>query len=277
MHRRTWQTLATLATILCTLVLTILPAEAWTWNGATHQDGSVNIGGSTSGGGLWLYHGFYYIPGAGHVDSTLGMGMNETPNLSAGDPPGSGFLGHVAYSTYPTGQGSWPDIGLIATGTNLVTPQVVVSQGWLNAPIVAYATGNGDLPAGSQVCETSYSIYTEQHGGYRCGTLPYACTRSYPVCEVDNPNGIAAAGDSGGLMWWYDGAGVKVIGWLTNHGNIQAPDGSYTQAFFQTPWELAHHIWLNAESWSGGLGIAPFPPGNDGTGCFVTTTGCQPD
>lgn len=280
MFRRWWFVKLVLAivTVLSLIVALITPAFAWTWSSATHPAGDVNIYGSGSGGGLWLYHGFYYIPGAGHVDQPLGNGMWETPNTSAGDPPGSGFLGHVAYSTYPVQGTTWPDIGLIATGTDPIAAHVVVSQGWTNAPVDAYSTGNGDMPKNSQACVTGYSIYSEQHGGYRCGTLPYACTRSLQVCEVDSSSGIAANGDSGGLVWWYNNAGgVTILGWLTNRGTVQAPDGSYTQGYFQTPWTLDHFSWTSGESWAGGNGIAPFPPGNDGTGCFVTVTGCQSD
>ncbi len=263
--------------VLASLLVAVLasPAGAWTWSSATHPAGSVNIGGSASGGGLWLYHGTYFLPGVGHVDSPLGQGMNETPNTAAGDPAGSGFLGHVAYSNW-TGSLSEPDLGLVAAGTDPIPARVAVSQGWLNAPIVSYSTGN-DLPQGAWVCESGFSWYSEHAGGYRCGQISSTCDRSVSVCYAFNANGLAAAGDSGGLVWWYSGSGVEILGWSSVGAGATAPDGSYTGLGFVPPWALAHYQWTQAQSWQGGGGVAPFPAGNDGTGCFVTISGCQAD
>ena len=87
-----------------------------TWDIAAHPDGSVEVGGpATSGGGRRLYHGMYYIPGAGHVDYPLGKQLFEDPR--------NGSLGYVAHSDF-NGSLHEPDVGLIATGTKSV-PAIV--------------------------------------------------------------------------------------------------------------------------------------------------------
>ena len=41
-------------------------------------------------------------------------------------------------------------------------------------------------------------------------------------------------------------------------------------AVFEPVWAIQNHVWTDSESW----GAGGFPAGNDGTGCFVTNTGC---
>jgi hypothetical protein len=241
-----------------------------TWDIARYPDGSVGIGVATSGGGLWLYHGMYYIPGVGHVDYPLGKLLVETA--------GGGPLGYVAYSDF-NGSRHEPDVGLVATGTKPIPAFVHVGDSWTNAAVEGYYTGTNDLPAGTTLCESGYSKPTDRHQGYRCGTLTEACNRSSIYCIFANPQGIVASGDSGGLVWSNDGGGVRIAGWVSS-GFLdsqypQLSDGSYTAGTFTPPWKVAHYAWAPAQSWHGGGGIAPFPSGNDGSGCFVSVNGCQ--
>lgn len=257
------------------------PAYQWTWSSATHPAGAINIGGSTGGGGVYLYHNFYYIPAIAHVFTTPGADVWETPNRSGGanDPAGDGYYGHVAYTTYPNTKYAEPQAALVGTGTKPLAPYVMVSHSWQNAPIDSYANGNGDEPKGSWACITGYSWQTSQANsgqGYRCGQLDSNCTSSSVVCSITSSNGIVSSGDSGGLIWWYSGKGVKILGWedaaYTGFPGDKAADGSYTRGQFLPVWSVAHHNWAANESWAAG----GFTPGNDKSGCFLTAThGCQ--
>lgn len=221
-------------------------------------------GGGTSGAGLWLYEGMYYVPGVAHVDQPLGAWKEETA------PSGQGGLGHVSHSTYGTGG---PDIGLIATGTRPIAPRIRVSDGWQDAPVSAVGHP-GDLRPGMQVCHSGFADATQAAGSYRCGTVSGDCLASSTTCRVTNPAGLVSGGDSGGAVWWYDGQGGVVLhGWVKAASGTQV-DGSWTTMHFVPPWVLQNHQWTTAQTWQGTSGVSPFPAGPHDTGCFVTTQGC---
>lgn len=271
-RRRRWSLAS--ATVGVITVLTALlagggPAEAgagWTWDAATHPAGSAEVGGGDSGAGVWLYHGMYYIPGVGHMDQPLGQWKTEQA------PTGTGSLGYVSHTTYSGGLQN-PDLGLIATGTAALQPTIRLSDGWQTASIASVSHGN-DLPAGRPLCQSGVSTYTQAAGGYQCGTLQQSCTRTQSLCYLTNPNGMGYGGDSGGPVWDYTTGGAELIGWVSISSGQQAANGEWTGLGFVPVWTLQTYSWTAAQTWQGSSGIAPFPSGNDGTGCFVTINGC---
>jgi len=50
----------------------------------------------------------------------------------------------------------------------------------------------------------------------------------------------------------------------------QDANGKFLFSSFVPVWALQNHVWADSESWSSW----GYPSGNDGTGCFVTTSGC---
>lgn len=270
-RRRVALLFSLLATVLALAVPAPVPAagnETWTWSSATHPAGSASMrfwpDGGTSGAGLWLYQGMYYVPGVAHVDKPLGAWKEETA------PSGQGGLGHVSHSTYGTGG---LDIGLIATGTRPIEPRIRVSDGWQDAPVSAVGHP-GDLRQGMQVCHSGFSDATQAAGSSRCGTLVSDCLATSTTCQVTNPSGLISGGDSGGAVWWYDGKGGVVLeGWVSAGSGTQV-NGSWPTMHFIPPWVLQNHQWTAAETWQGESGVSPFPSGQQRTGCFVTTAGC---
>jgi hypothetical protein len=238
------------------------PKEQWTWNTATHPAGAGGVPGGTSGGGVWVYQGIYYIPGAGHMDRPLGAWRNESGT-------GTGTFGRVSHSTTPADTSTSPeDIGLIATGSKPVAPVIRVSDAWQNAPISDVA--HAPLKQGAWVCHSGRSEGTQKAGSYRCGTLDWDCTRTNKYCYVSpassSGTGIVGGGDSGGPVWWYDGSGgVTLMGWV-----VGAASSEWKTMIFVPVWTLQDHVWTAEETWSSW----GYPAGNDGTGCFLTTKGC---
>ncbi|WP_374009704.1 hypothetical protein [Leifsonia sp. LS-T14] len=235
-----------------------LPAQAddtWTWSTATHPAGGGSIGPlgwGTFGGGVYRYHGVDYVPGVGHIDTPLGTWRDEQVT-------GAGTVGRVAYTTYANGKPGAPDIGLIATGTKPIAPKVRVSEGWQDAWVTDVAHP-GDVTAGKSLCHSGTSPETIAAGGYRCGVVSSACGAASTSCYVSM--GVSG-GDSGGPVWWYSDGGITLYGWIS---------GSFfgSTAVFEPVWALQNHVWTESESWSSW----GYPPGNDGTGCFVTISGC---
>lgn len=228
-------------------------ADTWTWSTATHPAGAASIGPlgwGTAGGGVYLWRGVYYIPGVGHIDQPLGTWREEKET-------GTGVLGRVAYTTYD-GKPALPDIGLISTGTTPVPPTVRVSAAWPNAMVIDVAHP-GDITQGLALCHSGTSPQTMAAGGHRCGTMGFDCSPPSTQCQLSVP---ASGGDSGGPVWDYAPGGIKLYGWITGAGF------GYTS--FVPTWAVQNHVWTESQSWrSWG-----YPPGNDGTGCFVTAAGC---
>lgn len=68
---------------------------------------------------------------------------------------------------------------------------------------------------------------------------------------------------------------MRILGWMsTGAGTYLSPNQSWTAGTFVPVWVMARHQWTAAQTWSTG-NPGEFPTGNDGTGCFVTVTGCQ--
>ncbi|SAL66510.1 hypothetical protein AWB70_06321 [Caballeronia cordobensis] len=234
------------------------PREQWTWTNATHPAGAGTVPGGTSGGGVWVDRGIYYIPGAGHVDSPLSDWRSESGT-------GWGGWGRVTHTTNPTNtEADTDDIGLIGTGTLPLAPKIRVSDAWQDAPITGVA--HAPLKKDTSICYSGTSVDTQRAGTYRCGTLAMDCPRTANRCYVTNGGAaLVSAEDSGGPVWWYDGSGgVTLMGWV-----VSALDQGTKMAFVPV-WTLQDHVWTPEEtltSWG-------FPAGNDGTGCFLTTKGC---
>ncbi|MEV8212726.1 hypothetical protein [Leifsonia sp. NPDC077715] len=234
------------------------PAQAddtWTWNTATHPAGAgakEHIGWGTTGGGIYRYHGVTFVPTAGHVAQPLGSWMNEGVT-------GSGTLGRIAYTTYADGRSQVPDIGLTSTGTKPIEPKLRVSDGWQDAMVMDVAHPGDVLPGGA-LCHSGTSAQTMAEGGYRCGEVRFTCAATSTYCYTTIP---VSGGDSGGPVWWYSPGGIKLYGWVVGHVGDD-------QAVFVPVWTLQNHVWTEGQSWSSW----GYPPGNDGTGCFVTVKGC---
>lgn len=229
--------------------------DAWSWNEAQHPAGSGQVPGGSVGGGVYRYHGIYYIPGIGHMDRPLGEWREEQ------SPTGSGGYGRVSNTTYVEGVGSKsPDIGLVATGTSPLAPIIRVSNAWEQAPITDVGHP-GTIVAGQPVCHSGMSAATHAAGGYRCGLITGLCIA---LCAAFSDTGLAEGGDSGGPVWYYSEGGIVLYGW------VRASYSSGKGLYFVPVWTLQNYEWSAAEtlvSWG-------FPAGNDGTGCFVTTKGC---
>ncbi|WP_277183685.1 hypothetical protein [Caballeronia sp. BR00000012568055] len=231
----------------------------WTWNNATHPAGVGGVPGGASGAGVWVYKGVYYIPGVGHMASPLGAWRIESVT-------GQGNFGRVAHTTRPTNTETGDDIGLIATGTQPIAPRIRVSDGWQDAPISDVS--HGDLKKGDWICHSGMSADTRSSGGYRCGTMTMDCPRTASMCYAAAASGnLVAGGDSSGPVWWYDGrGGVVLMGWV--RGSLMIDSKQWLS--FSPVWLIQDHVWKPEESWvSWG-----YPAGNDGTGCFLTTSGC---
>lgn len=244
---------------LMVAVATAAPARAddpWTWSTATHPAGSGSIGplgyGST-GGGVWLQRGVYFVPGVGHIDFPLGNERDEQVT-------GSGVVGRVAYTTYANGTSGSPDLGLISTGTQAIAPTIRVSDVWQDAAITDVAHP-GDVVAGTWLCQSGTSPDTEASGGYSCGQSVQPCPPPTSLCFF---SAKVAGGDSGGPVWWYSPGGVKLFGWIYGWDTVTG------NALFVTVWALQDHVWSASESWSSW----GYPAGIDTTGCFVTLNGC---
>jgi hypothetical protein len=236
--------------------------SGWTWSVATHKAGSANTVYGTSGGGVWQYDGMYYIPGIGHVDKHLGASMVERVT-------GTGALGAVSHSD--NSSSSNVDVGLIATGTKPLLPQMRVSNGWTNAKVTDVA--HDQIVAGTTVCHSGTSTWTRDRSGYRCGKLTTTCNSSGIACTFTNLDGLGAQGDSGGPVWWYHDGGVKLLGWMRAAFPGMA-NGGYQTMTFVPVWALQKKDWKPSETWGGTQYVAPFPSGKHTTGCFVTTIGC---
>jgi len=238
----------------------------WTWSSATNPAGSASVPGGTSGGGVWLWGGVFYVPGVGHMN-TLGEERWETA------PTGSGLIGRATHSTRPGSRKS-PDIGLIATGVRPVEPRIRVSEAWKDAAIsdVAHST----LPRGVEVCHSGTSAPTIGYGGYRCGTVHRDCERSRSTyCVVHHVDGLVYGGGSGGPVWRYDGSGgIVLLGWVRGQLNAGprgvAPDGTSQFMTFEPVWNLQNQSWTDGQT----LTTWGFPAGSDENACFVTTNGC---
>lgn len=233
----------------------------WTWNSATHPAGSGDMNAGSLGG-VFRANGMYYVPTVGHMVA-LG-GWKQEINT------GSGGYGYGAYRTR-----SKLDAGLIATGTRPLPGVIRVSDNWQNADIMSIAHP-GEIEAGAYTCHSGVSAITRAAGGFRCGTMRFTCTAAQTSCEMSNPAGIIQGGDSGGPVWQYTPGGVKLLGWVV--GGASPLDATaypnYTIGVFTPVWALQNYAWTAAESWAGAPGIAPFPPGELSTGCFVTYSGC---
>jgi hypothetical protein len=248
-----------LASVLMLASLGAAAQTPWTWNNATHPAGAGGVPGGTSGAGVWVYRGIYYIPGVGHMDGPLGDWRVESTT-------GTGTFGRVSHTTRPTQTETGDDIGLIATGTKPLTPRIRVSDAWQDAPISDIA--HGEFRKGANVCHSGHSVTTQLSNGYRCGTLTMDCTRTSVLCYLAaSSGGIVSGGDSGGPVWWYDGkGGIVLMGWIRGSMTVNG-----TQWGMFTPvWILQDHAWKPEETWESW----GYPTGNDGTGCFLTTRGC---
>lgn len=232
-------------------------AESFTSNG--------QVWWNSSGAGVWKYQGIYYIPNVGHMVRSLGAMKTE------GSLTGTGNFGRVSHTTTHN-----VDIGLIATGTKAISPQIMVSKTWQDAYItdVAHATDvTTDIKAGMQVCHNGATTIRDVAKGYRCGTVPHDCFRTASFCSVEDLAGIISPSDSGGPVWWYSPSGIKLLGWVTGGWGTwleSASPPSYTRMIFTPVWVLQDHAWKAEETWREG----GYPVGNDGTGCFVTAHGC---
>lgn len=254
--RARWRVALAAATVAVTTALAgAAPAQAddtWTWSTATHPAGAASIGPlgyGTAGAGVFRWHGTYYIPGVGHIDSPLGALREERET-------GSGVIGRVAYTT--AGVSGAPDVGLIATGTAPIAPRVRVSTGWQDAPVMD-VSHPGELFAGRPLCHSGTSPQTIAQGGYRCGAMTADCAPTATQCLTNLP---ASGGDSGGPVWDYTPGGIELAGWIS--GTF------FGSTVFVPVWALQAHDWTAGQSWSSGGHSA----GNDGTGCFVVWTGC---
>lgn len=240
-------------------------ADEWTWNNATHPAGSAAVNGGTSGGGVWLREGIYYIPGVGHMDE-----LTEERHEIA--PTGAGMLGKVSHST--GGGHAERDLGLIATGTRPISPQIRVSDAWQDAPISDVA--HDVIPKGATVCHSGTSSAALASGGSRCGVMKLDCSAATGNrCIAYNVDGLVQGGDSGGPVWWYDGmGGVHLYGWVRGQLGVGddtwAADGTARWMSFEPVWNLQNYDWSVEESWSAG----GYPSGNSPEACFVTTQGC---
>lgn len=238
-------------------------AESFTSNG--------QVWWNSSGAGVWKYQGIYYIPNVGHMVRTLGAMKAE------GSLTGTGNFGRVSHTTRPEGgTQSHVDIGLIATGTKAIPPQIMVSKIWQDAYItdVAHATDiTTDIKAGMQVCHNGATTIRDVASGYRCGTVAADCFRDHALCSVENLAGLISPSDSGGPVWWYSPSGIKLLGWVSARWGTwleSASPPSYPIMLFTPVWVLQDHAWKAEETWREG----GYPVGNDGTGCFVTAHGC---
>ena len=220
---------------------------------------------NSSGAGVWKYQGLYYIPNVGHMVRSLGAMKAE------GALTGAGNFGRISHTTAQN-----VDIGLIATGTKAIAPRIMVWRAWQDAYItdVAHATEvTTDTKAGMQVCHNGATTIRDVAGGYRCGTVAFDCFRTESQCGVENLAGIVSPSDSGGPVWGYSAAGIKLLGWVSARGGTwleSASPPSYTLMLFTPVWVLQDHSWKAEETWLEG----GYPAGNDGTGCFVTAHGC---
>lgn len=233
-------------------------SERWSWSTATHPNGSAHIPGGTVGGGLYRYHGHYYIPGVGHMAGTLGQEDDESVT-------GTGVLGRVSNTTYTGAPGNhFPDVSLVATGTEASNPIIRVSDTWPDAPLVDIAHP-GDVATGDMLCQSGTSSETLAVGGYRCGKASYACNTYTVNCAFESLGGVVSSGDSGGPVWSVDGDGVKLYGWITGEGS-----GDSNTAVFEPIWALQNHEWKTTETWTDG----GFPSGLFSDSCFITAKGC---
>lgn len=251
--------LAAGAAVVTAIAVGAAPAQAdegWTWSTATHPAGAASIGQlgwGTSGGGVYRHHGMYFIPGVGHIDQPLGNWRYEQQT-------GSGMLGKVLYTTYPNSPTS-VDMGLVGTGTKAIEPRVRVSDEWQNALVMDVAH-SGEIKTGRPLCYSGTSTASMAAGGYRCGTVMANCGPSDTQCYFD---ARVSGGDSGGPVWDYTPGGITLVGWI--NGTASAGEGVKWGRF--TPvWALQNHVWTTEQTKAG------WPAGNDGTGCFVTATGC---
>lgn len=90
----------------------------------------------------------------------------------------------------------------------------------------------GSIDVGQPVCHSGFSDYTQDRGGYICGTIvdvPRAC-RTFHIkagCEITMDSGgsrqVGWLGDSGGPVWqWAGPREVRLLGVFTS---VSAPDG----------------------------------------------------